>query len=453
MLRTSARRDDDASLIPGERVRIKIGAALAVLVLLAAACSSSKSDSSSGSTTKPGTTAAAAKTRTTTGVTDTVIKVSALGYKAAYGEALIGAQARFKRENDAGGVYGRRIVLTDFNDDNQTPSTDSQVATKVVEQDKPFAIVPVMTASFPAAAYLNQQGVPFVGWGIVPDWCNKNAGFSLTGCVDPNINTTVSNFVPTVKAAFLDGSAKGKAVALIGSDNDAGKLGLQEFADMWTYNDAKVVYTSNAVPLPPTVVADYTPYAQAIMASNGGKGPDLVEAVSSTTDGAGIAKKLRELGYKKAILEFSLYDPRIASISKNVYNEITFAAWEQTRTPAVEQMIKDVDAVNTTAARGLAMEAGYWSADLFIQILKATGKDLTREKFIAAGNDNFKYDGQGGTANVNFPKDHTEGAAGIALVLGNGTGYDVTAPFTDLPTIPKAGYDKQLAARKKQSAN
>ena len=427
-------------------MKLRVFAALAVVSLLAAACSSSKSTSGT-TTTKAGATTTAAKTRTTTGVTDTEVKVSALGYKAFYGDSLIGAQARFKRENDAGGVNGRKIVLTDFNDDNQTPATDTQVATKIVEQDKPFAIVPVMTAAFPAADYLNQQGVPYVGWGIVPDWCNKNAGFSLTGCTSPQIATTVGNFVPAVEKVFPDGTAKGKTIALIGADNDSAKISLQNFADMWTFNDAKVVYKSNAIPLPPTVVADYTPYAQAILATNGGKGPDLVEAVSSTTDGAGIAKKLRELGYKNQILEFSLYDPRIASLSKDIYNEITFAAWEQTGTPSVQQMIKDVNAVDPKVTKGLALEAGYWSADLFVSILKKAGKDLTRESFIAAGNNNFKYDGQDATSNVQFPRDHTEGDSGLTIVLGNGTGYTVISPFSTIPAMSKATFQKQLKAK------
>jgi branched-chain amino acid transport system substrate-binding protein len=430
-------------------MKVRLVAALAVVSLVAAGFGSATAASASP-TTKAG--APAVKAANTTGVTASEIKVSALGYKAFYGDSLIGAQARFKRENDAGGVNGRKITLTDFNDDNQTPATDSQVAKKIVEQDKPFAIVPVMTAAFPAAAYLNQQGVPFVGWGIVPDWCKKNAGFSLTGCTDPTIGRTVSNFVPQVSPVFPDKTAKGKKIALIGADNDSAKLSLQGFADMWTYNGAKVLYKSNAIPLPPVVVSDYTPYAQAIMATNGGKGPDLVEAVSSTTDGIGIAKKLRELGYKNPILEFSLYDPRIASASKDIYNEITFAAWEQTDMPAVAQMIKDVNAVDSKVTKGLALEAGYWSADLFISILKKAGKNLSRESFIAAGNKNFKYNGQNGTTNLSFPANHIDGKSGITIVYGTGTGYTVTSPFANLPSMSKKVFDKQLKAGKRAKA-
>jgi ABC-type branched-subunit amino acid transport system substrate-binding protein len=417
-------------------------AVLVALLVVAAACTSSKPDTA----TPP--TSAAPTTHTTTGVTDTEIKVSALGYKASYGEALVGAQARFKRQNDAGGVYGRKIVLTDFNDDNQTPATDSQMATKIVEQDKPFAIVPVMTATFAAADYLNQQGVPFVGWGIDTSWCNKNAGFSLTGCTDETKTPYVSNFVPSFEQVFADKSAKGKAIALIGADDDSAKVALASFANVWTYNDANVVYKSNDVPLPPTVVADYTPYAQAIMSSNGGKGPDLVEAVSSTLDGAGIAKKLRELGYKNQIIEYSLYDPRIASLSNGVYNALTFASWEQTNTQSVRQMITDVNAVDSTATKGLAMEAGYWSADLFIQILEKAGRNLSRESFIAAGNDNFTMNGQQATSNIEFPKGHTESSAGLSIVFGTGTGYTVTSPFTPQPLIPRSTFLAGLAAKK-----
>ncbi|MCU1458731.1 MAG: ABC-type branched-chain amino acid transport system periplasmic component-like protein [Actinomycetia bacterium] len=421
-------------------MKLRVVAALAVVSLVAAGFAGA---------TSAGAAPAAPKAGNATGVSATEVKVEALGYKAFYGDSLIGAQARFKRQNDAGGVNGRKITLTTFNDDNQTPATDTQVARKIVEQDKPFAIVPVMTAAFPAAAYLDQQGVPFVGWGIVPDWCKKNAGFSLTGCTDPAIGRTVSDFVPSVAKVFPDGSAKGKAIAIIGADNDSAKISINNFANQWIVDGAKVVYKAGSIPLPPTVVSDYTPYAQAIMSSNGGKGPDLVEAVSSTSDGIGIAKKLRELNYKGKILEFSLYDPRIASSSKDIYNEITFAAWEQTDSPAVAQMIKDVDAIDSKATKGLALEAGYWSADLFISILKKAGKNLTRESFIAAGNKNFKYNGHNGTTNLSFPANHIDGSSGITIVLGTGTGYTVVSPFTNLPVMSKTKFQKQLAAATK----
>ncbi|MCU1458804.1 MAG: ABC-type branched-chain amino acid transport system periplasmic component-like protein [Actinomycetia bacterium] len=427
-------------------MNVKVVAVLAAVALLAAGYTGSKADAAVRTPRAEGTTSAP-KTSTTTGVTATEIKVSALGYKPFYGDSLIGAQARFKRENDAGGVNGRKIVLTDFNDDNQTAASDVTVARKVVEQDKPFAIVPVMTAAFSAADYLNQKHVPFLGWGITPDWCNKNAGFSITACPSAVINPSVSDFVPVVRNVFPDGVAKGKAIALIGADGDSAKIALQGFADNWLYNGARVVYKNNAIPLPPIVVSDYTPYAQHIMATNGGKGPDLVMAVSSVTDGIGIAKKLREIGYTKQILEFSLYDPRIASQSKNIYNEISFAPWQQTSGAPVAQMIKDVDAINPTAPKGLALEAGYWSADLFIQLLKKTGKNLTQERFLQVANHNFTYDNGGGSPPLAFPRSHTEGSTAIAVVFGTGTTYTITAPLTPMRQIPKRAFQRQLKRR------
>jgi branched-chain amino acid transport system substrate-binding protein len=415
-------------------MKLKVIAAVAMVGLLSATWGGPSSE--------------AATSGNTTGVSATEIKVSALGYKAAYGESLIGAQARFKRANDAGGVYGRKVVLADFNDDNQTPATDVQIVRKIVEQDKPFAIVPVLTATFPAAAYLNAQGVPFVGWGIVPDWCKKAAGFSLTGCIDPTINTTVTDSGPVVSKAFADGSARGTAVAILTADSDGGKQ-MRSLNDTWAYNGAEVVFAAHSVPIAPTVVSDYTPYATQLLTSNGGKQPDLINAALDTIGASSLYKKLKELGYKGKFLTYAVYDPRIASLSDGIYNEITFAPWEQTKTPAVAQMIKDVNAIDTKSPRSLAMAAGYWSADLFLQLLKKAGKNLTRERFISAGNKKFSFNGQGGTANLQFPASHTEAAGGLALVAGNGKGYDVTAPFAALASIPKAKYRKQVAADKK----
>ncbi len=102
---------------------------------------------------------------------------------------------------------------------------------------------------------------------------------------------------------------------------------------------------------------------------------------------------------------------------------------------------------NSTATRGLSLEAGYWSADLFIQILKKAGKNLTRERFIAAGNDNFSYDGQNATADAQWPTGHTESISGLTLVLGNGTGYSVVVPFTNLKSIDNKDRAKKIAGK------
>ena len=174
----------------------KTAVVAAASMTLLAACSSSKKSSAPPTTAVGGssTTASAAgptttspptvptiSGNTTTGVTATEIHVGAILYKAFYADGLTGFEARIKKENDAGGIYGRKIVIDAALDDGQVNSQNLTVAKTLVQQDNVFAVVPVFTAAFNGATYLNDQKVPFFGWSVQPIWCNLNWGFGFWG--------------------------------------------------------------------------------------------------------------------------------------------------------------------------------------------------------------------------------------------------------------------------------
>ena len=56
-------------------------------------------------------------------VTDGTIKVGGIGYVANYGDAAIGAQARFQRANETKEVKGYKFQWTEFADDKNDPAT------------------------------------------------------------------------------------------------------------------------------------------------------------------------------------------------------------------------------------------------------------------------------------------------------------------------------------------
>src|SRR5579862_3764866 len=134
-----------------------VGAAAAALLVLAA-CSSSKKAATAPTTAAPSTTVATSASTTpvttangglpfptvtvppisgstTTGVSASEIKVGAILYKAFYGDGLSGFEARIKKENDAGGVFGRKISVVAALDDGQDNSTDLTAAKTLVQQD------------------------------------------------------------------------------------------------------------------------------------------------------------------------------------------------------------------------------------------------------------------------------------------------------------------------------
>ena len=119
-------------------------AAFALVSLVVAACSSEPSWAS----TQPST---ATSSTPTQGVTSNSIKVGGVevvnGQGYSYSDVCNGAQVEFDAVNAAGGVNGRKINYTGCLDDGGTTKTDNSQTTRLVEQDKVFAIVPRQSSS------------------------------------------------------------------------------------------------------------------------------------------------------------------------------------------------------------------------------------------------------------------------------------------------------------------
>jgi len=434
--------------------------AVVVGVMVLAGCSSSKKSSgptttaASGSPTTAGaggttaTTATSVATisgATTTGVTATEIHVGAILYKAFYADGLTGFEARIKKENDAGGIYGRKIVIDAALDDGQDNNTDLTAAKTLVQQDHVFAVAPVFTAAFNGATYLNANKVPFFGWSVQPIWCNLNWGFGFWGndC-DETTQPTTGDFVVQEEKLFPDKSSTGKTIAIVAEDNTSAKVEATDLAAIWNQHGSKVVDLDSSIPTPPAVVGDYTPFADKIMNSNAGQPPDLVEIVGSVSDTLLLYRKLNELNYKGIVQDFDLYDPHFAASTKGLVTEIQVQPFEAAATvPAVQTMVTDLKAFDPNLSPSQPAAAGYWTADFFIQALKKAGPNLTREALYNAINSGFTYDyNGGGGAPVQWPLAHHMIQVGLGFVQANGTGFTVLVPLATVPLIPNVGYKK-----------
>jgi ABC-type branched-subunit amino acid transport system substrate-binding protein/pimeloyl-ACP methyl ester carboxylesterase len=110
--------------------------------------------------------------RATPGVTPTQIVLGATGpltgSESQYEPVLSGAKAYFDYVNAQGGVYGRKVVYK-IEDDQYDPSQTALATSKLVEQDKVFAIFNSVGTEHALAVreYLNAHKVPqlFVGSG------------------------------------------------------------------------------------------------------------------------------------------------------------------------------------------------------------------------------------------------------------------------------------------------
>ncbi|MBA2946585.1 ABC transporter substrate-binding protein [Streptomyces himalayensis] len=413
---------------------IRTLAAAAAALLLATACNSA---ATSGSGSGDG------KTGSVRGVTDDSIKVggivsmtTASGYSKK--DTDLGAKARFDRANAEGGVGGRKIEYLGAEDDGQDPAKNLAAARKLVQQDKVFAVAPMSSVTFSGADFLQKQKVPTFGWGTLPSFCGPTYIYGFGGCMVPSPGGTISQTWPEGLKDVMGGS-KGKSVAILATDNDAGNFAIRTYSQSFTSAGYEVTYAKAAVPAT-SVPSDWSAYTKEILRSDAGKAPDAVVSVMQTPYNIGLFTAIKRTGYKGVITDPTDYDPGLLAKSATrkaldgVHVLLSFQPFEQD-TAAMRQFKEDIrKAAGKDVPLNMHMVTGYMSADLFLAIAEKAGEDLTVASFQKAAN-GFSDTGTlvGDRAE---PKGRTESFGCGALVQLKDGRYEVSSPFECYEPIP-----------------
>ncbi|MFD5367393.1 ABC transporter substrate-binding protein [Streptomyces sp. NPDC127103] len=379
------------------------------------------------------------------GVTADTIKVggivsmtTASGYSKK--DTDLGARARYDRANAEGGINGRKIDYLGAEDDGQDPARNLAAARKLVQQEKVFAVSPMSSVTFAGAGFLDAQKVPTVGWGTLPSFCGPAHLYGFNGCLVPTPGGTLNQTWPEGLASVLGGS-RGKSVALIAGDNDAGKFGIRTFTQGFKAAGFQVGYAKAVVPAT-SMPSDWSAYTKEILRSGpGGGAPDAVVSVMQTPYNIGLFTALKRSGYKGVITDPTDYDPGLLAKDATkqaldgVHVLLQFQPFESDG-PAMRQFKEDIKkaAGGESVPLNMHMVTGYMSADLFLSVAAKAGKDLTVESFQKAAS-GFSDTGTlvGDRA---LPKGQKESFGCGALVrLKNGR-YEVAVPFRCYPPIP-----------------
>lgn len=381
--------------------RITTLAAAIVCATVLISCSSvTKDDGATGDNNSATT---VAKTRTTRGVTATSIKVGGLSYGLYFGDAALGVEARIAEANDAGGVHGRKIEFVGAQEDGNDPTKSKDIVTSLVEKEKVFALLPVMSGGFGASDYIIQNNIPTFGWGINPAFCEGTVAFGITGCVTNPSLKVGSNALGTSLEDMFDGKTD-KSVAFLAEDNDAGKGGLVLLKASVADKGFDVVYAEASLPAPPQQPGDVSPFVTALMTADKGKAPDIIY-LQATLSGTKISAALQDAGYKGMIITPS-YSPILLGSPGYDNISINTQLGMDPTLPANEKMLKAVHAIKKDQQMSLALVAGYLSADMFIAGLEKTGKDLTVESFLATMNNDFTYEVPDVLGKSTWPANH-----------------------------------------------
>jgi branched-chain amino acid transport system substrate-binding protein len=375
------------------------------------------------------------------------ITVAGLGYASTFGDAAVGAAARFQRANDDKEVKGYTFDYKEFADDKNEPATALSEARRLVTQDGVLAIVPAVSVITPSD-YLTQQQIPWFGTGYDNTYCTESGkpgfGISAYGCLIP----TNPKRLPGIQWELLKKELAGKGiahptVALLGTDTNSGKVSVQGAASTATGAGFKVVYAKGAFPGPPAVVGDYSPYAQALLDSNGGKGPDVIYTSIAPTSSLSLINLLKNNGYTGTFLS-PFYSSILLKPLTGAYVFLQFAGFEST-SKGVQQMMDDVEAYKPGTTGSLALAAGYYASDMFIQAVKnslKTSKTLTSASVQKAAA-KMTYQIKDTIGPTRYPASFKIGTKACSTLEydADGTAFSIAQPFTcttkTYPVLPK----------------
>jgi branched-chain amino acid transport system substrate-binding protein len=416
-------------------------ALLSCLALAASSCAGAPAASTSGSPPPgPGTTRGVTASQIVVGGIATLSSRRGLTMPG----ADIGAQAYFRRVNAAGGVYGRKIDFVGMLDDDDDPAGDVAAAHQLVERDRVFAVVPVLTLDLAGASFLQQARVPAVGQLYDSAGCQKSYVFGISGCLAPPASERV--YSPGVGLVLRQGLFRdpaGKSVAVTADDDPAGHASAQACGAPFSAVGFKLLQPPVFLPVP--TVGDFAPYAAQVLHSDSGRPPAVVWTCNQPPTALQVIEALRFFGYRQVAYSPDLYDTRIAAdprLRAALQGSYGYTLYRPVEAPdpALERLRADVAALDPAAQVSTEVLAGYYSAELFVDILRRAGRHLSAESFSAAANRGMSFDARGGLCPVSFPAGHDESSVGGGLVQLVGSAFRVVVPLYCQPISANLRY-------------
>jgi len=347
------------------------------------------------------------------GVTDTEITIGITGPlsgpAAAWGTIALASEAYANHLNAQGGVHGRKLKIV-LKDDGYNPGR--AVANFNEMKDSVFAVVGTVGT---AVLNANKDLVAEAGLPLIYPLGNVQV-FAK----QPREKVrTVFQVYPDYadEAEFLVGQAAKqegvKKLGFFGQNDDYGKQGL---------DGAKRGIAKNpGVALVGEVfyeVTDRELGTQALKMKD--SGAEAILLYSTATHGAGLIKEMAKVGYRpKIFASFTLYDRDtmfrlLGDLWEGAYFDTAIALRGE---PAADRIIDIVTRADPKlkGREGFCVQGG---ADVLILVegLKRAGKDLTREKFVAAMQTITDYTEDGLVPGVTFSPTRHHGLNAVRLM-------------------------------------
>ena len=371
-------------------MRGRIVAVAALILVVGVACSNASTGGGNASASAGANTVGNGP-RETQGVTPTEIKVGSLASITGplgnqYAPIADGVEAYLNMINAEGGVYGRKIKLTQKLDDQTNPSRDISQAQALNEQYGDFAVVGVAVPLFTGGTYLGQQSVPTFGWNVNPEWKGPLSMFGEKGSyldfTGPGpLGPWFAQKVGAQKAGVLAYGVVQSQDCATGTANSDKKYGID------------LAFQDTSLPFGTTNIdADLQRIKQS--------GVQLMGTCMDPTGNVLLSRGIKQNnlhiiqswpnGYDQATLN------KYPDLMEGVYFSSGFTPFQSAKSSKgmqqfLAQMHKDFpnDQISEVEL------AGWISANMFVDGLKAAGKDVNRTKLINAVNSFHDWTGNG----------------------------------------------------------
>jgi len=320
-------------------------------------------------------------------------------------EMRLGAQVYFKRLNQKGGVHGRKVRMVTL-DDGYEPARAVANTQRFIDEYKVFALFGYVGASSANSV------VPLVTKAQIPFFA------PVTGA--QVLRTPVNRYVFNIRASDSDEAGRiveqlvltaRRRIAVLHENNDFGRGGLDAVTAALARHGLQAVSTgmveTNSMALTPAVAS--------ILAGK----PDAVIMLAAYASGAEFVRRAKQAGFAGQFYNMSFVGSAAlaAELGKDglgvAVSQVVPLPWSAGTSIAREY--QKAMAEDSPAALSFSSMEGYIAAKVFVEGLRRAGRQLTREKLIAAFDEMSAYDIGGFT--VGFSPTQHSGSAYVDLTI------------------------------------
>ncbi len=287
----------------------------------------------------------------------------------------IGTKAYLDHINAQGGVYGRKIALK-TRDDQYEANLCVDATTKLIEEDKVFALISYVGTPTTAAAMpiITNAKVPLVG--------------PFTGA--ELLRTPVNRYIFNVRASYYDETEKivdllvsngNTNIAVFYQDDNYGLAGLKGVEIAMAKRNLKISALGK-------VERNTIKVEDAVKSINAAR-PDGVVMISAYTSVAEFVRQMKKAGSITQFYNVSFVGSKaLADALKDEGYGITISQvvpfpWSSSGVRVVKEYQEIMTKAGNTDFNFSSLE-GFIVGKVMVEGLKRAGKDLTREKLIAA---------------------------------------------------------------------